>query len=101
MGKQSVFSKSLLFVCLCCRAMLVWIGWVPYGRRTSAAGTTGPIKPDWASLRTYPVSAMAARRQVWHLTHWGVYSVPAMGANGTWYAHNVYCHPRLSRKKVS
>jgi len=23
-------------------------------------------------------------------THWGIYSVPACGPNGTWYAHNIY-----------
>ena len=26
-------------------------------------------------------------------THWGIYSVPAYGKNGTWYAHNMYTDP--------
>ena len=32
-------------------------------------------------------------------THWGIYSVPAYGKNGTWYAHNVYTNPNSDEYK--
>lgn len=32
-------------------------------------------------------------------THWGVYSVPAFGKNGTWYAHNMYTNPESEERK--
>jgi len=32
-------------------------------------------------------------------THWGVYSVPAVGPNGTWYSHNVYMNEESDQRK--
>jgi len=80
-------------------AVLAWIGWVPGATAQVAADNTGPYKPDWASLRTYPVPQWLRDGKFGIYTHWGVYSVPARGPNGTWYAHYVYVNPDSADRK--
>src|SRR5689334_19485833 len=69
-----------------------------------AAGTTKktkndavagkPVQPTWNSLRTVNTPPEWLREGKFGIyTHWGVYSVPAFGKNGTWYAHNMYTKP--------
>jgi len=52
-----------------------------------------PYPKDWAALRSYPVPEWLREGKFGIYTHWGVYSVPAMGPNGTWYSHNFYFQP--------
>ncbi len=47
-------------------------------------------KPDWASLRTHVTPQWIRDDKFGIYTHWGLYSVPAAGPNGTWYAYNMY-----------
>ena len=47
-------------------------------------------KPTWRSLKRYPVPQWLKDGKFGIYTHWGIYSVPAMGPDGTWYAHTVY-----------
>jgi alpha-L-fucosidase len=62
-------------------------------KHTHAASGSGPFQPSWSSLRGIPVPQWLRDGKFGIYTHWGVYSVPAYGKNGTWYAHNIYTNP--------
>ena len=47
-------------------------------------------QPDWSSLRNHTTPEWLRRDKFGVYTHWGVYSVPACGPNGSWYPHNMY-----------
>ena len=47
-------------------------------------------KPTWRSLKRYPVPQWVQDGKFGIYTHWGVYSVPAMGPDGTWYPYYIY-----------
>ncbi|MFW5998282.1 MAG: alpha-L-fucosidase [Halanaerobiaceae bacterium] len=47
-------------------------------------------KPTWSSLRTHITPKWFQKAKFGIYTHWGVYSVPACGPNGTWYPYNMY-----------
>jgi alpha-L-fucosidase len=47
-------------------------------------------EPYWNSLRLHPVPRWLDDGKFGIYTHWGVYSVPACGPNGSWYPHNMY-----------
>jgi alpha-L-fucosidase len=59
----------------------------------NSATESGPFQPAWNSLRNIPVPQWLREGKFGIYTHWGVYSVPAFGKNGTWYAHNMYTKP--------
>jgi alpha-L-fucosidase len=46
--------------------------------------------PDWRSLRTHPTPQWFRDAKFGIYTHWGIYSVPAIGPNVSWYPHNMY-----------
>ena len=50
----------------------------------------GTYKPTWNSLKTHSIPRWLDQAKFGIYTHWGVYSVPACGPNGTWYPHNMY-----------
>jgi len=60
----------------------------------SACSTDSPPKrryrPTWQSLAKCPIPEWFKDAKFGIYTHWGVYSVPACGQNGTWYPHNMY-----------
>jgi alpha-L-fucosidase len=45
---------------------------------------------DWRSLSQHPTPQWFKDAKFGIYTHWGVYSVPAYGPNGTWYPYNMY-----------
>ncbi|MEM7364437.1 MAG: alpha-L-fucosidase [Pseudomonadota bacterium] len=47
-------------------------------------------EPDWRSLVNHNTPQWLRDDKFGIYTHWGVYSVPACGPNGTWYAYNMY-----------
>ena len=47
-------------------------------------------EPTWNSLRTHVTPQWFRDAKFGIYTHWGVYSVPACGPNGTWYPYNMY-----------
>jgi alpha-L-fucosidase len=47
-------------------------------------------QPSWESLRTHVTPQWFKDAKFGIYTHWGVYSVPACGPNGTWYPYNMY-----------
>jgi len=59
-----------------------------------AALAAGPkkqrYKPNWRSLAQNHIPTWFKDAKFGIYTHWGVYSVPACGKNGTWYPHNMY-----------
>ena len=65
----------------------------------SARDVAAPFQPSWNSLRTIPVPEWLRNGKFGIYTHWGIYSVPAFGQNGTWYAHNVYSRPNSADRK--
>lgn len=46
--------------------------------------------PTWNSLRTHPTPQWFRDAKFGIYAHWGIYSVPAHGPNGTWYPHHMY-----------
>ncbi len=48
------------------------------------------FKPTWDSLSQYAMPAWLRDAKFGIYTHWGPYSVPAYGANGTWYGNRMY-----------
>ena len=62
-------------------------------KRRHATGGSGPFQPSWNSLRNIAVPQWLRDGKFGIYTHWGIYSVPAYGKNGTWYAHNMYTNP--------
>jgi hypothetical protein len=49
-----------------------------------------PYRPSWRSLRNHALPQWFQDAKFGIYTHWGVYSVPACGPNGTWYPYNMY-----------
>jgi len=71
-------------------------------KRTHSAGSankSGPFQPTWNSLRNIAVPQWLRDGKFGIYTHWGIYSVPAYGYNGTWYAHNMYTDPNSDERK--
>jgi alpha-L-fucosidase len=46
--------------------------------------------PTWDSLKTHPTPSWLLDAKFGIYFHWGIYSVPACGKNGTWYPYNMY-----------
>lgn len=47
-------------------------------------------KPFWNSLKTHVTPKWFQDAKFGIYTHWGIYSVPACGPNGSWYPYNMY-----------
>ena len=47
-------------------------------------------KPTWRSLKRYPIPQWLKDGKFGIYTHWGIYSVPALGPNGTGYGPAMY-----------
>jgi alpha-L-fucosidase len=58
-----------------------------------------PFEASWNSLRNIAVPQWLRDGKFGIYTHWGIYSVPAYGKNGTWYAHNMYTKPNSDEAK--
>ena len=48
------------------------------------------FEPTWNSLSQYAMPEWLRDAKFGIYTHWGIYSVPAYGSNGTWYGNNIY-----------
>jgi alpha-L-fucosidase len=58
------------------------------------------FEPSWESLRTLPTPQWLRDGKFGIYTHWGVYSVPAVGPNATWYSHKAYMNPDSPERKL-
>ena len=47
-------------------------------------------EPTWNSLGRHQIPEWFKDAKFGIYTHWGLYSVPAYGENGSWYPHNMY-----------
>ena len=47
-------------------------------------------EPNWQSLVNHNTPQWLRDGKFGIYAHWGIYSVPACGPNGTWYAFNMY-----------
>jgi alpha-L-fucosidase len=54
------------------------------------------FEPNWRSVREHPTPQWLKDAKFGIYTHWGPYSVPACGKNGSWYPYNMY-RPQTSR----
>ena len=54
---------------------------------------------DWVSIGEHSTPKWFKDAKFGIYTHWGVYSVPAMGPNGTWYSHNIYFNRKSEQYK--
>jgi len=54
---------------------------------------------DWVSLNRHTTPQWLRDGKFGIYTHWGVYSVHAMGPNATWYVYNVYNRPDSWQRK--
>ena len=64
-----------------------------------SAAATATYQASWNSLRNIPVPQWLRDGKFGIYTHWGIYSVPAYGKNGTWYAHDIYTNPDSDNTK--
>jgi alpha-L-fucosidase len=65
----------------------------------SAVPAPAQYQPTWNSLRNIPVPHWLRDGKFGIYTHWGIFSVPAYGKNGTWYAHDIYTNPDSDNTK--
>lgn len=56
-------------------------------------------QPNWNSLKNHTTPQWLKDGKFGIYTHWGIYSVPAQGPNGTWYASNLYAKPEGPERK--
>ena len=56
-------------------------------------------EPNWNSLKKWQTPQWLRDAKFGIYTHWGIYSVPAQGPNGTWYANQVYTKPDSPQRK--
>ncbi|MEI7421042.1 MAG: alpha-L-fucosidase [Prolixibacteraceae bacterium] len=57
------------------------------------------FQPTWNSLSNSHTPQWLRDAKFGIYTHWGVYSVPAQGPNGTWYANKLYNKPEGKERK--
>jgi alpha-L-fucosidase len=51
---------------------------------------SGSFERSWRSLRRHATPQWLQDAKFGIYTHWGIYSVPACGPNGTWYAYYMF-----------
>jgi alpha-L-fucosidase len=56
-------------------------------------------EPNWNSLKKWQTPQWLRDAKFGIYTHWGIYSVPGQGPNGTWYANQVYTKPDSPQRK--
>jgi alpha-L-fucosidase len=69
------------------------VGRTPADPSQAGAAAGKPFQPTWESLRKNPTPQWLREGKFGIYTHWGVYSVPAVGPNGTWYSNHMYMDP--------
>ena len=73
------------------------IGWTPADSSQAGAVAGKPFQPTWESLRKNPTPQWLREGKFGIYTHWGVYSVPAVGPNGTWYSNHMSYSPKTGQ----
>jgi alpha-L-fucosidase len=79
--KHPPLAKVLNYSLLCI-GVVVWTGVVMAQNKS--------YKPTWNSLRMHQTPQWFKDAKFGIYTHWGIYSVPAEGPNGTWYGYFMY-----------
>ncbi len=74
-------------------SLLVLASGISSPGEASSAAPAKSFQPTWQSLRENRTPKWLRDGKFGIYTHWGVYAVPAMGPNATWYSHNVYMRP--------
>lgn len=68
------------------------------GRRGAAAAADQTYQPTWSSLRHNRTPQWLRDGKFGIYTHWGIYAVPAMGPNATWYSNHLYMDPNSQER---
>lgn len=92
-------SAKLLKYTLLSVGIATLAAYVVAGRPHAVAAASKPYQPTWNSLRNISTPQWLKDGKFGIYTHWGVYSVPAFGRNGTWYANAVYTRPDSPQRK--
>jgi alpha-L-fucosidase len=69
------------------------------GAEAGTTASSGPFQHAWNSLRSIAMPQWLRNGKFGIYTHWGIYSVPAYGENGTWYANHIYTKPDSDERK--
>jgi alpha-L-fucosidase len=85
MKRTSFLVLTIAFVNVCASAQVT--------KSRGNAAPEKPFKPTWSSLRNNRIPQWLRDGKFGIYTHWGVYSVPAVGPNGTWYSNHAYINP--------
>ena len=90
MNPRSISAFALILLCAAGAGLI--------GRPAGPDGQAGAAArqrfvPTWESLSRNPTPQWLRDGKFGIYTHWGVYAVPAVGPNGTWYSHNIYMNP--------
>jgi len=56
------------------------------------------FQPTWSSLRNNRIPQWLREGKFGIYTHWGVYAVPAVGPNATWYSNHLYMNPNSQER---
>ncbi len=83
------------------KSKLVWLALliVGIGTLTTCKRVEEPYKPTWNSLERHSTPEWLKNAKFGIYTHWGVFSVPAIGPNGTWYSHITYFYKDSPQRK--
>ena len=60
------------------------------GPETKGRVSSKQFDPTWESLKQHQTPQWLRDGKFGIYTHWGIYAVPAMGPNATWYSNRVY-----------
>ncbi len=83
---RTVLLRSALLLVL----VVTLAGQAQDAKSRGAAPPDRPFQPTWSSLRNNRIPQWLRDGKFGIYTHWGVYAVPAMGPNATWYSNHLY-----------
>ncbi len=89
---KNLYSIRILFTSILCLMSVI-------GICTDSLGQQKKYEPTWTSLEKHEIPDWFIDGKFGIYTHWGVYSVPATGPNGTWYSHFTYMDENSPQRK--
>lgn len=92
-------SAKIIQYMLLLAAIITLAGYALNDKSRTATAEDKPYKPTWDSLRDRRTPQWLHDGKFGIYTHWGVYAVPAVGPNGTWYSNAIYTKPDSPQRK--
>jgi alpha-L-fucosidase len=86
-GRMRLVLSALILAAVLVPALLL----TACGKAVQPAAAQKPIyRSDWADLKRHKTPDWLRDGKFGIYTHWGIYAVPAMGPNATWYSNAFY-----------